>query len=124
MCSTFENDISQPLSLTLFTIKATLLVGGAALLGAIGIVGIASLQGLQKFHEKADKHRMDDCCENLEQVIQRLREEFNDEENEQDRLAHRQQCLCRLVSIVMNFNYWWVIMPNLIEELKQQKIVK
>lgn len=54
---------------------------------------------------------MDDCCENLEQVIQRLREEFNDEENEQNRLAHRQQCLCRLVSIVMNFNDWWVIVP-------------
>ena len=77
--------------------KATLLVGGAALLGAIGIVGIASLQGLSSFQEKVDTHKKSDCCENLEHMLKELRDDFEDEEKDQDRLENQQRGLCNLV---------------------------
>ena len=64
----------------------------------------------ENFHELADKHKeKDDCCEDLEHVILKLMEDFNDEQKDQDRLESRQRRLCNLVSIVMFFNYWWVI---------------
>ena len=68
------------------------------------------MQGLQNFHETADKHTEKDyCCEDLEHVIVKLKEDFNDEQKDQVRLESRQRRLCNLVSIVMFFNYWWVI---------------
>ena len=81
----------------IFYSQATLLVGGAALLGALGIVGIASLQGLRQFNEKLDKHEKDECCKHLEQKLTELRNDFEDEENEQDRIESRQRGLCNLV---------------------------
>ena len=75
-----------------------MLVGGAALLGAIGIVGIASLQGLSSFHEKVDTHtKKNDCCEDLEHMLKELRDDFEDEEKDQDRLESQQRGLCNLV---------------------------
>ena len=85
-------------------VKATLLVGGAAIIGAIGITGIASLQGLQKIHDMDAKHKKENCCEDLEKIIQMLQEDFEDEQKDQDRLEARQRGLCNLVSISIYFN--------------------
>ena len=77
------------------------------------------MHGLQNFHEIADKHKeKDDCCEDLEHVILKLKKDFNDEQKDQDRLESRQRRLCNLVSIVMFFNYWWVIVLFRYDELK------
>ena len=79
--------------------KAALLVGGASLLGAIGLVGIASLLGLKTFDEKFNKQiKKDDCCEGVENMLHKLRNNFEDEQEDQDRLESKQRDLCNLVS--------------------------
>ena len=68
---------------------------------------MASLQGLEKFHEIADKQQKNDgCCEDLEHMILKLKEDVNDEKKDQDCIESRQRGLCNLVSIVMFSNYW------------------
>ena len=45
-----------------------------------------------------DKHeKMDECCKHLEQKLTELRNDFEDEEDEQDRIESRQRGLCNLV---------------------------
>ena len=79
--------------------QATLLVGGAALLGAIGIVGIASMQGYRSVDGKSDFYwKKDDCCKELEHKLRELQKDFKDEKEAQDQLENRQTSLCNLVS--------------------------
>ena len=72
------------------------------MLGALGIVGIASLQGLRQFDEKLDKpEKKGECCKHLELKLINLRNDFEDEENKQNRIESRQRGLCYLVSDIM-----------------------
>ena len=78
--------------------KAAYLVGGAALLSAIGIVGIASLQGLKVSDEKFNKQmRTADCCKRIQNTLQKLQNTIKDVQENQERLASKQQDLMNLV---------------------------
>ena len=76
-----------------------MLVGGAALLGAIGIVGIASMQGARGFDDRIDFFmKKENCCKDLEHKLRELQKDFIDEQDDIDILENRQRGLCNLVS--------------------------
>ena len=75
-------------------------MGGAALLGAIGMVGLAAVQGVSNFKDARDNNIIiRTCCEELEIQLQELRRQFDEKEEEQDIIGARQRALCNLVCI-------------------------
>ena len=79
-----------------------MLVGGAALVGAIGIVGIAAVQGLGNIELPGKNFKVStqiECCAKLENKLLLLEKDIEDEEEDQTTLESNLRTLCTLVSI-------------------------
>ena len=76
-----------------------MLVGGAALLGAIGLVSIGAIQGINNFNAQKPNLNKSNCCDDIEKKVHKLQDDFDDEKEDQDRLEMKQHGLCRLVRI-------------------------
>ena len=77
-----------------------MLVGGAAFLGAIGMVTIGAIHGLNNFKEPKDDLSVITCCDQLENKLNEIEKDFDKEEKDQDRLEAKQRSLCNLVRTV------------------------
>ena len=78
-----------------------MLVGGAALVGAIGIVGIAAVQGLGNLELPGKGFTVStqiECCAKLENKLLLLEKDVKDEEEDQTKLESNQRTLCNMVS--------------------------
>ena len=76
-------------------------MGGAALVGAIGIVGIAAVQGLGNIEFPGKGFTVSsqiECCAKLENKLLLLEKDVKDEEEDQTKLESNQRTLCNLVS--------------------------
>ena len=77
------------------------MVGGAAVIGAMGIVGIATLQRLNTL--RAQKAGIDKntgtCCELLEDRIKKLHRDINEHDDDLVTIQLQQQSLCNLVNM-------------------------
>jgi len=92
---------------------ATLLVGGAAIIGAIGMVGIAFLQGLNDFQDSQTKF------DKIEQKLDVLERQFDDEQEDHDESESRLIGLCNLGRQLNNINVMGNLPPNLVKDVSE-----
>ena len=74
-----------------------MVVGGTALLGAMGICGIATLQGLKSFKGQRSKIETRVCCNRLEDLLDNLKDDVKEVEDHQDKLKRKVNSLCNQV---------------------------
>ena len=74
-----------------------MIVGGTALLGAMGICGVATLQGLKSIKGQRSNIQTRVCCNRLEDILDNLKHDVKEIEDDQDKLKSKVNSLCNQV---------------------------
>ena len=74
-----------------------MVVGGTALIGAMGVCGVATLEGLKSFKGQRSNMQTNVCCNRLEDLLEHLKDDVKEVEDHQDKLKIKVNSLCNQV---------------------------